>query len=295
LNPYFSIIVPVYNRSLELERLLKSTISQSYPNFEIIVVDDGSTEDLAPVTRRFPDSRITWRRTENRERAAARNTGMTIAKGTYVNFFDSDDVMFEGRLQEVFDFIQQNNEPPVLFTHYDLLDSSMQRAGGMTRHFEHFTDDLLNNNFLAAGSVFIRSDVIRKFLFHEDRRLATAEDWELWLRIHTVYNFNELPRSTFGILDHGGRSLHTISPEKVRARDEYFVSVVKSSEGIRSKYGRAVKDFCADRFTFIALTFAASGQRRRAAQYLLKSMGESLKVVARRRFWGTFKTMLLKW
>ena len=86
----FSIIVPTYNRAKLVAKTLKTLQGQLYDNYEIIVIDDGSTDDTESVVQAFSDSKIIYIKKNNGERAAARNFGATVAKGTYINFFDSE-------------------------------------------------------------------------------------------------------------------------------------------------------------------------------------------------------------
>ena len=94
--PYFSIIVPAFNRALLLRSALESILSQGCTDYEVIVVDDGSTDDTTSVVRSY-SSRIKFLQHQNRGPGAARNFGAEQAKGEYLAFLDSDDLWFPGR------------------------------------------------------------------------------------------------------------------------------------------------------------------------------------------------------
>src|SRR5262249_48223208 len=111
---FFSIVVPTYNRAPLLKETLLSILQQHAADFELIVVDDGSGANTGEVVGMFGDQRIVYIRTSNRERGAARNSGLSIAKGEYVNFFDSDDTM-RPCLSGIRDFILQNDHPEVVY------------------------------------------------------------------------------------------------------------------------------------------------------------------------------------
>ncbi len=89
--PVFSVIIPTYNRASTLPRAIQSVLAQTFTQFELIVVDDGSTDDTAHVVQRFADPRIRYIHQENRGRSAARNVGASASTGRYVTFLDSDD------------------------------------------------------------------------------------------------------------------------------------------------------------------------------------------------------------
>ena len=98
-NVKVSIVVPVYNREKEIAGCIKSLINQTLKEIEIIVIDDGSTDNTSAVVESFSDNRIKLIKTENRGQGLARNTGIEEAKGEYIGFVDSDDdvspVMYE--------------------------------------------------------------------------------------------------------------------------------------------------------------------------------------------------------
>ena len=291
-TPYFSIVIPTYNRGVELMSNVESILIQSFHNFEIIIVDDGSQDNTEQLISQVGQTRIKYFKTENRERAHARNFGLKHARGLYINYFDSDDIMYPDRLQNVFNWIRNNHTPDVLFTHYDFVDIQGNIVGQTERFYESFTKDILFNNFLACGSVFLKREIATQYLFHEDRKIITAEDWELWLRLHIHYEFLECPLKTFAIRQHGGRSLETILAEKVKVRDLYFVKLIKQNSEFRLKYGNATNLFVADRYTFIALTLAQNFSRLNSITYLIASFFSSVQVIRRRRFWGVIKTLL---
>src|SRR5260221_10112403 len=88
----FSIVIATFNRSQFLKLSLTSILSQKISSFEVIVIDDGGTDDTEEVIKSFNNNRIQYYKIENAERGAARNTGLKYAKGEYINFFDSDDL-----------------------------------------------------------------------------------------------------------------------------------------------------------------------------------------------------------
>lgn len=290
--PYFSIVIPTYNRADQLILTVQSILEQSFDSFEIIIVDDGSTDKTSQLITPLISDKVSYYQTQNLERSHARNLGARMAKGVYLNFFDSDDLMYADRLQKVYDFIDRSNEPDVLFTHYDLIDQSQKKIGSTERHHLSFTKDLLFNNFLATGAVFLKRAVALANPFVEDRRIITAEDWECWLRIHATFDFVEYPERTFAIVQHGKRSLSTISVGDIEERDLFFIKLVRNQVSLKKKYLDGLALFVADRYTFIALTLAIHRKRVRAIRYLVLSVGTTLYIVKRRRFWGVLKNII---
>lgn len=289
---FFSIIIPTYNRSEFIKLSVDSILSQNFEDLEIIIVDDGSEDDTEEVIKTVIDPRIKYLKTTNRERGAARNYGLTFSKGEYIDFFDSDDV-FLPCLFDVKEFIMGNNKPPVIYGDFQQLDSSSNLIKKEFKPYSTFTQNLLHNNFLACGSVFLRREVAQQFPFHEDRRLSTAEDWELWLRIHVSYPFIYFPRDIFQQVQHVQRSLVTVNPETVKIRDTYFATLILSNEAVVKHYKyRAINLFVADRYTFIALSYCKQSSML-AFRYLKKSFLTSFMIVKRKRFWAVLKKIIL--
>ena len=118
---FFSVIIPVYNRSHLLEETIDTVLAQRYPHFEIIIVDDGSTENIKKVLDQNYSNEpgIKYFRKENEERGAARNFGLQQAKGDYAVFFDSDDFMKPHYLETLNKIIADNPGIKLLATKYN--------------------------------------------------------------------------------------------------------------------------------------------------------------------------------
>jgi glycosyltransferase involved in cell wall biosynthesis len=288
----FSIIIPSYNRAELIGKTIESILNQFFRSIQIIIVDDGSSDNTAEVLNSFKDTRIQYFKIQNSERGAARNLGLKYATGKYINYFDSDD-LFLPCLMQVAEFITTNNSPDVFYGEIQHVDDSGALLKSQTFPYKSFTRNLLYNNFLACGSVFMKREVANQFLFHEDRRLSSAEDWELWLRVHAQFTFHRFPGSIFQQVHHAGRSLRTVSPEKIEVRDSYFAELVTNNEIMKKFYGTSAMNlFVADRFTFIALAWS-NYNAGKAFQYIGKSLAASLLVLTRKRFWAVLKNSFI--
>ena len=111
-NPFFSVIIPVYNRSTRITKALDSLKRQNFQNFETIVVDDASTDDSYNVASKFPlQNKIVIKNKENSERCTTRNNGVALAKGEYICFLDSDDYHLENHLEFLYNYIIELGKP----------------------------------------------------------------------------------------------------------------------------------------------------------------------------------------
>jgi glycosyltransferase involved in cell wall biosynthesis len=292
-DPFFSIIIPTFNRGPLILDSVTSILRQGNVALELIVVDDGSTDNTAQLIKDLNDTRIKYIKTVNRERGAARNSGLQIASGSYINYFDSDDIL-NPCLFDLFKFITENNSPNVV---YGLIETFTER-GKTSRTIQAprfgFKTSLLQNNFLACGSVFIKRTIALTHLFSEDRKLSGTEDWELWLRIYSSHDFIKFPGIVFKQRLHSLRSLDKVPAQKVTERETAFIDHIKKSQSHLLKRFTKVdlNSLIADRYTLIALAQTETGSKKLATEYLVKSWLSSFRVIARRRFWAVLKKLI---
>ncbi|MGM0568516.1 MAG: glycosyltransferase family 2 protein, partial [Elusimicrobiota bacterium] len=107
-NPKYSVIIPVYNRPELIREAAESVLHQTYRNFELIIIDDGSTDSTPEAVKSFRDPRIKYIRQKNAGPAAARNRGVRISSGKYIAFLDSDDRWLKYKLSETDKAIEEN-------------------------------------------------------------------------------------------------------------------------------------------------------------------------------------------
>lgn len=292
-SPFFSIIVPVYNRSAFVSTLIDSVLQQTYSSFELIIVNDGSTDDTEAVILRYTDTRLKYIRTENNERGAARNKGAQLANGSYFNFFDSDDRMLPHHLATAWTFINSRKFPPWFHTGYALVDEDgemiLEELGELTQAEKR----LIVTNYLGCDSVFVERSLFMQTQFNADRILASSEDWELWLRLISRERLLACQIITVHMVQHTSRSLLTISPDRIIERDTYLLNSLLQDKAFCDKYFTWLGIFEADRYTFFSLCLLLAKRRQEASNYLWKSLITSPRVLLRRRFWACGKKLLM--
>ncbi|MEL6925414.1 MAG: glycosyltransferase family 2 protein [Bacteroidota bacterium] len=207
-NPYFSIILPTYNRAQLIAGAVESVVRQDFENWELIVVDDGSTDDTRARLAAFTehDDRIRYMYQENAERSTARNNGIAQARGTYICFLDSDDYYLDNYLSSFKAFITALKEPVAMF----FCNISFQH-GAEIRKFK--TPEFANYNatefFLLNGigtpRVCLHRSITATYLF--DPSISIGEDTELWIRIAGAYPYHYLNKYLYVAVEHSGRSV----------------------------------------------------------------------------------------
>lgn len=202
-NPLVSVIVPAYNASRFLATTLMTVRAQSYENWELIVVDDGSTDVTAHIVASFTaeDDRIRLVRQKNQGVAAARNRGMSIANGEFVAFLDSDDIWLSTKLaRQVAVMLSSPPDVGLIYSWWDIVDEH-----GVRKSSSHpwmiqgeVSDGLVAFNFIGNCSVpLIRSSCLEEVGgFDESFRAAGAEgceDWDLFIRIAEKFRIGLVP------------------------------------------------------------------------------------------------------
>ena len=190
-----SVVLPTYNRAGLLTRAIESVLQQTYSNFELIVVDDCSTDCTEYVVKEFQDSRIRYIRHEkNRGAPIARNNGIRAAKGKYIAFQDSDDEWASTKLEkQVNAFNSAPNDRGVVYTSFWLIDNG-EKTLVPSPHVKQtegkIHDVLLEMNFVSLSSAIVRRECFEKVGMFAD--IPRFQDWELWLRISKHYAFKHL-------------------------------------------------------------------------------------------------------
>lgn len=192
-TPKVSILLPTYNRGHLLGRAIDSVLNQTYTRYELIVIDDGSTDHTRQVVKGFKDVRIQYfKHYENKGISAARNTGLDAATGKYIAFIDSDDEWLPKKLEmQMASFENAGSHVGVVYTSTLLLDaqgwSRMPKAGAKKLQGD-IHETLLTENIIPMPSVLMRKACFDQVgLF--DENLYQAGDYELWLRISRKYKF----------------------------------------------------------------------------------------------------------
>src|SRR5690554_3777960 len=131
-NPYFSVIIPSYNRRNFIGETINSVLSQTFKDFEIIVVDDGSTDNTKLYIEETFNEKVRIISIPNSERGKARNTGTENARGEYMYYLDSDDILYPNHLQQAFAFIESKDNPEWIFQEYEFLNKKSGKTSSVT-------------------------------------------------------------------------------------------------------------------------------------------------------------------
>lgn len=292
-SPFFSLIIPTYNRAHLIGATIESALKQDFCDFELLVVDDGSQDNTEEIVKGFSDHRIKYFKKENAERGAARNYGASRSHGRYLNFFDSDDRMYPFHLSKAYAFLQLHRLPGFFHMAYDY----KTREGDLLQTVNNFDDSIkekiLFDNVLSCNGVFIEREIALQFPFHENRSLASSEDWELWIRLACRFPLFYSNEVTSTIVGHDHRSIFTIKPEKIIARDLLLISNLQADTEVMKHYQKKFKKFIADRYTFFMLSLAADGKRAIVWMWAWRTFAIYPLILTNKRFIASLKKTIL--
>lgn len=212
MSNLFSIVLPTYNRAYLIKDTIQSVMNQSYTNWELLVVDDGSTDNTKEVVSSFTDPRIRYIYQENAERSVGRNNGVRQAKGEWICFLDSDDYFLPDHLKAFNDFIEANHPGPSFL----LTGGLEERDGEMIKkplydqksgvHPAYF---IFQNTLVTPISVCIHKSCFDTHQFLEKYKKAYWEDTHLWVRMALSFPLHQLPQYTNVLAEHKGRSVNS--------------------------------------------------------------------------------------
>ncbi|MBD1866918.1 glycosyltransferase [Cyanobacteria bacterium FACHB-471] len=193
--PLISVVIPVYNGEKTIKETVGSVLNQTFSNFELIVINDGSQDSTLEILSNISDSRLKVLSYSNAGLAASRNRGIEQASGEYISFIDADDLWTADKLEAQLKALQANPQASVAYSWTNWIDESNQflRSGGHILASGQVYTKLLIRDFVESGS----NPLIRKQALDTvggfDGSVPGVEDWDMWLRLAARYEFVAVP------------------------------------------------------------------------------------------------------
>ena len=215
-KPLISIVIPAYNAGKYLAETLESVRSQTFSDYEIIVIDDGSTDRTVEIASSYDG--VVLLTQNNRGAAAARNAGVRAARGAYVAFLDADDIWLPSKLEKQAARLLDNPRNQWIYTDSWVFDAATQRTlcriGERIRlHQGDILPPLLLRCFIpSATPVVKRTALTDAGLFDETRERRVIEDWSLWLRIAERHAVALIDEPLAMIRMHASNTSRTVNP-----------------------------------------------------------------------------------
>jgi glycosyltransferase involved in cell wall biosynthesis len=240
-SPLISVIVPVYNRQDKVGRAIESVLNQGFSGWELILINDKSTDNSLGIINEYQDSRIVvLDLSENKGAATARNVGIKRAKGKFVTFLDSDDCYKPDFLEKSYRLLSPTGEAVGFsWTGYTFVSSNNQKTqfwkpSESSNYYHSFLESLHTGT---NSGLMVKSEVFKKCGYF-DERLRAAEDTDFLLRIIQDFKFIMIPESLVNIyIDHTNR----LSVDFKRIASAYNLIYPKHEEVIASNLGLKIK------------------------------------------------------
>ena len=269
-----SVIIPAHNTAQYIARAIRSVLAQTYRNFEIIVVDDCSSDNLAEVVAQFNDQRINYIRHEiNRGASTARNTGLKIAKGEYVAFLDSDDEWFADKLQKQVDVFNKSHlNTGLVYTGLRWIQESDKTViqEKIPNHRGNIHQDLLNGSCIESLSTPLIKTVVAREAGDFDESLPARQDWDFWIRISEKSTIDFVPEVLVNYFIH---------PNSISSS---IINKIKGTELVLEKYH---DDFGADphlllgHYQLLTILHMLNGDLKKSRSYNLKTLKLGIRTI----------------
>jgi len=186
-QPAVSILLPVYNSEKYLRRAIDSLVNQTFTDFELLILNDGSSDRSEQIIQSYIDSRIVYVKNEvNKGLIYSLNKGIALAKGEFVARMDGDDICLPERLQKQYDWLEKSASTAVVGCHVSFIDDSESITGEWkedveTKSHSQIKKKMCWENCMAHSSVMVRAEILKQYRYKENQK--DTEDYDLWLRI----------------------------------------------------------------------------------------------------------------
>ena len=235
-NPLVSIIIPVYNGSNYVGEAIDSALAQTYKNIEVIIVNDGSTDNTEDIVKSYKDKRISYFKKENGGVSTALNLGIKKAKGEYISWLSHDDLYYpnkiERQVEEIKKLFRIKRDNTILYSNYSLINENSEKISDLSFEKNHFLDKLNYSLYpLLNGLINGCTLLIPKKCFDEvayfDPKLKATQDYDLWFKIFPNYDLVFVVDILVKTRIHPEQSTKKISTTRQEC-DELWIRMVKN-------------------------------------------------------------------
>jgi glycosyltransferase involved in cell wall biosynthesis len=269
--PYFSIVIPTYNRAHLISPTIESVLQQEFSDFELLVIDDGSTDNTRALIEGYQrkDTRVHYYFKQNNERGAARNFGIGKSKGEFIVFLDSDDILRENHLKVLHTAARSNPKINFIAAKYDILLDGKFKENELASLREGF----YGINLVLEGNPFSCNFCVRRenpnlILFREEPEFVIIEDWVFLVENlfkDKIYLVDEV--SAY-MVDHPSRSMRSHNEVLIRKRLFALNWLLEKYPFSHSQ----IKVITGFSFYFCAIHCYIDGDLRKGLQYLYRSL-----------------------
>lgn len=281
--PTISVIIPVYNGEKTIKETIESVLNQTFRDFELIIINDGSQDATLEIIQAINDERIQVFSYQNSGVSASRNRALTKAKGEFISFIDADDLWTPNKLELQLKALQDNPQAAVAYSWSDWIDESghFLRSGGHITVNGKAYEKLLLRDFIESGS----NPLIRKQALDEvgcfEQSVTPAEDWDMWLRLAAIYEFVtvEVPQILYRISPNSA-SFNIVKMEagSLKVIERVFAQAPESLQDLK-------RETLASRYNYLTFKALEGNLDRKkgliAARFLIQALKHDLALLGR--------------
>ena len=235
-NPKVSVVIPAYNHEKYVGEAIQSVLDQTFRDFELIIINDGSTDNTEAEIFKFKDERIRYYSQENRGLNATLNRGIELARGEYFNFLPSDDAFLPEKLATQLKALEESRDIGIVFSYQIVIDGEGKEVKDdpildwFTVPFEtkeEIFPALFERDFLSVPTALIKMECFNRVgLF--DESLRTTQDYDLWMRILRYYNIRLIKEPLLKLRWHGANLTYRTTPETELERAKVLLKAYKN-------------------------------------------------------------------
>lgn len=269
LNPLVSVLIPTFNRSKLVVRAIRSALQQTYKNIEVVVVDDGSTDDTREAIAALGDSRVRYFYTPNRGRSAARNLGLTKILGDYIAFLDSDDEFYPQKIEVQLARMRAVPGCEISYTNADIFDEVLNlrfaHVYPARRYDDFYYDIALYCPIILLLPTIIMSTALQKRVGDFDTSLDRFEDTDYWRRCSLQTQFLGLDECFTLVYTHSGNQME--DPRVLFAAVKKYYEKVLREDSSRKSVSQIKKCINAFLFHYGNAVFSRRPYRRASRRF----------------------------
>lgn len=272
----FSVVVPTYNRAGLISKSLDSILAQTYDNYEIIVVDNGSTDNTLEVLKPYEEKKLirVVRNPVNQERCVSRNLGFKAATGDFLTLLDSDDLMHSNNLADAAVFIKENSQYLFFHSLYQVINEKGDIIywPKKLRTNKAAVKSISYGNFIGCIGVFLAREIYQHYRFDENPAVIGSEDWDLWIRIIARYPVGRIKKINNSVLEHDSRSISGFALESIMERRRYILGKIKNDPTLMAVYGKYLHIMMASGYVFSASTANKAGLYKKGREFIRNAL-----------------------
>jgi len=295
--PLFSIAIPTYNRAHLIRKTLTSIFEQTYTNYEIIIIDNCSQDNIKEVLENYIDKGFVKfiQHDQNYERATSRNTGMENATGDYLTLLDSDDIFYPQFLEDAAKFARNNPAYKVFHSLYNIVDEDGELMYKINfPPIDQSLSHIVNGNYLSCHGVFMAREVFENYRFDTSPDLIGHEDYEFWLRVLADHQLGRINKYNSALVSHRERSLKGFTIEQTMQQRAYVLTKFWNDPHLKHKYGNQLKRLNASFYLYAGVQSNFNYTFVKTFQLLRHALRTDFSILFTRRFWGVLRVALFR-